>query len=85
MNMAKRTIETVEVEATAIIEVPLGTVTDSEYLSNHVESRLKDREKLIFRRIFRGLQERGATTNDGRPVKRAGDVVRWMLDQVEAP
>jgi polysaccharide deacetylase 2 family uncharacterized protein YibQ len=84
--MAKqRTVEIEVTEQTAIIEVPLGTVTDSEYLSNHVESRLKDKEKLIFRRIFRGLQERGATTNDGRPVKRAGDVVRWMLDQIEAP
>ena len=82
--MAKRTIETVEVEATAIIEVPLGTVTESEYLSNHVESRLKgEHQKRVFRRLFRGLQERGAKTNDGRPVTRAGDVVRWLLDQVE--
>jgi hypothetical protein len=83
--MAKqRTVEIEVTEQTAIIEVPLGTVTDSEYLSNHVESRLKgDHQKRVFRRLFRGLQEQGAKTNDGRPVTRAGDVVRWLLDQVE--
>jgi hypothetical protein len=69
--------------ATAIIEIPLGEVADQEYLSRHVESRLKTREQqLAMKRLLRGLQASGATTQDGRPVQRTGDVIRWMMEQV---
>lgn len=78
--MAKKTIE---VQETTMIEVPMGTVTESEYLSTHVESKLKTMpQRRAFRRILRGLQERGAATLDGRPVTRPGDVLRWMLEQI---
>jgi len=68
---------------TVLIEAPLGYVGKDEYLSRHVESRLKTREQqLAMKRVLRGLQSTGATTNDGRPVQRPGEAVRWLLEQV---
>jgi len=70
-------------KGTAIIEVPLGVVGNGEYLSRHVEARLKTREQqLAMKRLLRGLQQTGATTKDGRPVQRPGEVVRWMLEYI---
>lgn len=70
-------------DLTAIIEIPLGEVTEAEYLSDHVDARLKTiNQRRAFRRICRGLQQTGAKTADGRPVTRPGDVVRYLLEQV---
>jgi len=81
--MAKRTVETAKLEATATIEVPLGEVHDNEYCSSHVESRLRTpQQRRAFRRLLRGLQQTGATTESGRPISRGGDVIRWILEQV---
>ena len=68
----------------AIMEVPLGDVTDKEYLTDHVESRLSSvSQRRAFRRLTRGLQQTGAKTLDGRAVTRPGDVVRWLMEQIE--
>ncbi len=46
-------------EHTAVIEVPLGDVGETEYLSRHVESRLKTREQqLAMKRLLRGRRQR---------------------------
>jgi hypothetical protein len=67
----------------ALIEVPLGEVHDKEYCSSHVESKLRTpQQRKAFRRLLRGLQQAGATTESGRPVSRGGDVIRWILEQV---
>jgi hypothetical protein len=63
--------------------LPLGEVGEKEYLSRHVESRLKTLEQRIaMKRLLRGLQQAGAKTKDGRPVQRPGEVVRWLLEQI---
>lgn len=70
-------------EQTALVEVPLGEVAAAEYLSRHVEVRWKtEQQKLAFRRMWRGLQVRGAKTFDNRPVTRPGDALRWLMEQL---
>lgn len=67
----------------AVIELPLGDVGNREYLSRHVESRLKTQEQqLAMKRLLRGLQRTGATTKDGKPVQRPGEAVRWLLEKI---
>ena len=79
----EKTPETVPDLQAVIIECPLGAVGDAEYLSRHVESRLKTREQqLAMKRLLRGLQGSHATTRDGRPVQRYGEAVRWILEQI---
>ena len=68
---------------TVVIELPLGEVGEKEYLSRHVESRLKTREQQQnMKRLVRGLQQSGAATKNGRPVQRAGEVIRWLMEQI---
>ena len=83
--MAKKQTQTkpASEQTTVVLEVPLGDVGEKEYLSRHVESRLKTREqRLAMKRLLRGLQQTGATTKDGRPVQRPGDVVRLLMEQI---
>lgn len=71
------------VPTTVVVELPLGDVDKGEYLSRHVESRLKTRQQqLAMKRVVRGLQKAGAATKDGRPVQRPGEMVRWLLEQI---
>jgi len=73
----ERTIQTVE------IILPLGEVGEQEYLSRHVESRLKTRkQQLAMKRLLRGLKQSGMTTADGRPVQRPGEAIRWLVEQI---
>lgn len=66
-----------------LIEIPLGTVTEAEYLSSHVEARFRTiQQRVAMRRMWRGLQSAGAKLADGRPVTRSGDVVKWLLEQI---
>jgi hypothetical protein len=68
---------------TVLIELPLGKIGDQEYLSRHVESRLKTRgQQSAMKRLLRGLQASGAKTQDGRPVQRPGDTVRWLMERI---
>lgn len=68
---------------TAVIEVPLGDIGSGEYLSRHIEGRLKTtRQQLAMKRLLRGLQQSGATTADGRPVQRPGEALRWLAEQI---
>ena len=93
MDLAKPTASVPEISvpgqpeanaAMAIMEVPLGDVTDKEYLTDHVESRLSSvTQRRAFRRLTRGLQQTGAKTLDGRAVTRPGDVVRWLMEQIQ--
>ena len=70
---------------TVVIELPLGEVSEKEYLSRHVESRLRTRDQQsTMKRLLRGLQASGATTKDGRPVQRAGEAIRYMMEQIAA-
>jgi hypothetical protein len=63
--------------------MPLAPVSETEYLSDHVESKLRTQEqRRAMKRLLRGLQHQGAATKDGRPVQRPGEVVRWLMEQV---
>ena len=69
--------------ATVLLELPLGEVNKGEYLSTHIEARLKTREqRLAMKRLLRGLQETGAKTKDGRPVQRPGEAIRYIAEQI---
>ena len=69
--------------ATVLVELPLGGVDSNEYLSSHVEARLKTLgQRMAMKRMLRGLQNSGAKTKDGRPVQRAGEAIRWLMEQI---
>ena len=75
----------VERATTVVIELPIGDVTEHEYLSRHVEARFQTvGQQVAMRRIWRGLQSQGAKLGNGRPVTRSGDAVKWILEQIEA-
>jgi len=65
------------------IHVPLGEIPAKGYLQSHVECRLKThQQKVSLKRAFRGLQERGEKLENGNPIRRPGDVVRWLMEQI---
>ncbi len=83
-NMGAMPIPKAEVEA-VLVELPLGIVGEKEYLSYHVESRLRTHDqRLAMKRLLRGLQTSGAKTEDGRPVQRQGEVIRYVLERIAA-
>jgi hypothetical protein len=75
--------EMVQEITTTEIEIPLGEVSETEYLLQHVETRLNtDQQKRAFKRVFRALEQRGATLANGRPINRPGNVLQWLMEQV---
>lgn len=86
--MAKKAVKRTQEphRETVIIEVPLGPVTENEYLSSHVEARFTTtQQRRTFRRLLRGLQQSGARTANGKAVQRPGDVLRWVVEQIAPP
>lgn len=64
------------------IKVPI-VQEDPGYCSKHVEVRLTTEQSRTMKRILLGLQRQGVTIGARRePVKSAGDVVRYVLDQI---
>jgi hypothetical protein len=67
----------------AEISLPLAGFDPTEYCTRHIESRLNtEQQRQTFKRLYRGLQQQGKTLLNGRPVNRAGDVLRWIMEQV---
>lgn len=71
--------------ATALIEVPICGEDDIVGpVIIHVDARLSVGHRVTLARIRTELARRHATLKDGRHVETVADVVRWMLEQVEA-
>lgn len=79
------TIEDVQPVKTTLIEAPLGPITEGGYVSRRerVEfSSMSRRQSLGLHRLTRGLQDSGATLENGTKIKRSGQAVRWLLEQL---
>ena len=71
-------------EAIVTLELPVGEVSITAYLSNHLEiGRLSQNQARGLARLRRGLAETGATLHNGRSVLSAPDVIRYVLEQTD--
>jgi hypothetical protein len=70
------------VESTAIVEVPLGVVSGSGYVSRRADVKLSRDQCLTLRALLRGLQDRGEQLQNGRPVTNCTSAVQWMLEKI---
>lgn len=68
---------------TAVVEIPLGE-PPRRFDQVHVEGWLRREDAHTFARLRQALWDRGEKTTDGRPVKSAADVMRWMMEQLAA-
>jgi hypothetical protein len=70
------------VESTAIVEVPLGVVSGSGYVSRFAHVKLSRDQCLTLRALLRGLQDRGEQLQNGRPVCSCTSAVQWVLEKI---
>jgi len=70
-----------EILAGLTIELPLGSVCSSAYLSRHVDGHLDATQRMALRQIQNGLDAHGARLKNGRYVQSGIDAVRWVLEQ----
>ena len=67
----------------ALVELPLGELGEGYGGSNRVDvQRMNVNQKRTLRRILRGLENEGATLNNGKAVKTCQDVFKYILDRV---
>lgn len=69
-----------------VIRVPLGPEpSPADYLSNHLEVRLlTPAQRLGLRLLCRGVDAAGLRLANGKRPSRAGDSIRWLLEQIAA-
>ena len=69
------------------IEIPIGELTDHEYLPEGLNFRLLGHKssrsmRAALKRVFRALHTNHAVMSNGRHVDNPTDAVRWILDQI---
>lgn len=64
------------------VTMPMGEIPRLGYVGRHVEVKLDREQARKLGRIRAGLQARGETVGANRPIRKLGDVVRWMLDRI---
>lgn len=69
---------------TALIEVPVADELREPLIFRLDMGKLSERHRATLNRMWSALRESHATLSDGRHVEGVPDVVRWLLDQVEA-
>ncbi len=70
---------------TAVIEVPLGEIPETGYVSTHVElTNMTPTQKRGLRAVALGLDRDGCRLQSGRRVISGADAVRYMLEQAGA-
>ncbi len=72
-----------ETEKTVSIQLPVGELGSGYGGTNRVDvQRMTPKQKRTLRRVLRGLEDSGARMADGRPVRTAQDVFKYILDRV---
>lgn len=54
-----------------------------ENILARIDVTFRGRHRRTFRRLIAGMVERGDKLADGTPVRTSGDVLRWILEQLE--
>ena len=68
------------------IDVPLGDIPPGAYipLTERTEFRTMTRKQgRMLTKLTRGLQDAGRTLEDGTRIKRFGQALRWLLEQLD--
>jgi hypothetical protein len=61
----------------------LPEIPETQHRLRHVDiGRLTQRQANMLKRIHRGLEDSGATLANGRQVRTAADVVRYLLENM---
>ena len=74
VQVIERRIETV------VVEIPLGE-PPHRFDQVHVDGWLRRDAANTFARLRQALRDRGAKTDDGRPVASNADIIRWLMEQ----
>jgi len=69
---------------TAAIQVPIVKVENKGYVCRHIDIALNGIQADACRQVFDGLRENHVKLVGGKDINSAGDVVRYMLEQVAA-
>lgn len=64
------------------IDVPLAEFPPHGYATRHIEVRLTENQAHTLKRIFTALERDGAKLASGQPIRKAPDVVRYLLDEI---
>lgn len=67
------------------LDLPLAELAGTEYVPTgrvHLDISLSASEAHTMKRLQRGLNERAERLADGRFVQHRGDVIRFLLDQI---
>lgn len=87
VHIMGQTIETppanMTTATTSVIELPLSSVLTSGYVSKHADVKLTRKQCLTLRAVLRGLEDRGAVLENGRPVNNVTRAVQYILEQIE--
>lgn len=82
-----RTVETppasMTTATTSVIELPLSSISTSGYVSKRADVKLTRKQCLTLRAVLRGLEDRGAVLENGRPVNNVTQAVQYILEQIE--
>ena len=76
--VVERRIETVT------IAVPLGEIGPG-HMPAHIQTWLQPPQAETMQRLVVALRDKRTTMTDGREVRTAADVVRWLLERIRNP
>ena len=65
------------------LDIPIDPAPPSGYCSRHVQVQLSGQHAVLHKQIYHALVQQGATLSTGKGISHAGDVLRWLLDQVQ--
>jgi len=66
------------------LDLPITLQSPTGFCRKHVQVQLDARQARLFRQIHAALDQQGARLANGRRINHAADVLRWILDQVDA-
>jgi hypothetical protein len=86
VHIMGRTIEAerpeMTTQTTAVIELPLSSISTTGYVSKRADVKLTRKQCLTLRAVLRGLEDRGAVLENGRPVNNVTQAVQYILEEI---
>ena len=67
---------------TSVIELPLSSISTTGYVSKRADVKLTRKQCLTLRAVLRGLEDRGAVLENGRPVNNVTQAVQYILEEI---
>ena len=86
VHIMGRTVETppanMTTATTSVVELPLSSISTTGYVSKRADVKLTRKQCLTLRAVLRGLEDRGAVLENGRPVNNVTQAVQYILEQI---